>query len=57
VLGATFSNASTASHQAGQTPVHASAAGVTAGVDPRTTASGLASTAATTVDQVRRSIR
>jgi RNA polymerase sigma-70 factor (ECF subfamily) len=56
VLGATFSNASTASQQARQAPVHASAAGVTAGVNPRTTASGLATTAATTVAQVRRSI-
>jgi RNA polymerase sigma factor (sigma-70 family) len=56
VLGATFTNASAASQQARQAPVHATAAGVTAGVDPRATASGLASTAATTVDQVRRSI-
>jgi RNA polymerase sigma-70 factor (ECF subfamily) len=56
VLGATFTNASVASQQARQAPVHASVAGVNAGLDPKATATGLASTAATTVDQVRRSI-
>jgi RNA polymerase sigma-70 factor (ECF subfamily) len=56
VLGATFTNASAASQQAGQAPVHASIAGVAAGLDPKATASGLASTAAATADQVRRSI-
>jgi len=56
VLGATFTNAGSASQQARQAPVHASAAGVAAGVDPKATVSGLASTAATTVDRTRRSI-
>jgi RNA polymerase sigma-70 factor (ECF subfamily) len=56
VLGATFTNASAASQQAGQAPVHASVAGVAAGLDPKATASGLAGTAAVTADQVRRSI-
>jgi RNA polymerase sigma-70 factor (ECF subfamily) len=56
VLGATFTNASAASQQAGQAPVHASVAGVAAGVNPKATASGLASTPAATVDQLRRSI-
>ncbi len=56
VFGATFTNASAASQQARQAPVHASVAGVAAGLDPKATASGLASTAATSVDQVRRSI-
>lgn len=56
VLGATFTNAAAASQQAHQAPVHASVAGVTAGVNPTATASGLVSTAATTVNQLRRSI-
>jgi Meckel syndrome type 1 protein len=56
VFGATFTNAGAASYQAGQAPVHASVAGVAAGLDPNATASGLATTAAATADQVRRSI-
>ncbi len=56
VLGATFTNANAASQQADQAPVHVSAGGVAAGVDPKATASGLASTAATTVDRASRSI-
>jgi RNA polymerase sigma-70 factor (ECF subfamily) len=56
VLGATFSNASSASQQAHQAPVHASLAGVSAGADPKATASGIARTTATVVDSARRSI-
>jgi RNA polymerase sigma-70 factor (ECF subfamily) len=56
VLGATFTNAAAASQQAHQEPVHATVAGVTAGINPKATASGLVSTAATTVNQLRRSI-
>jgi hypothetical protein len=56
VLGATFSNATTASQQARQAPVHLSTGGVTAGLDPGATAQGLAGTAATAADQLRRSI-
>jgi hypothetical protein len=56
VLGATFTNAAAASQQAHQEPVHASVAGVTAGINPKATASGLVSTADTSVNQLRRSI-
>jgi hypothetical protein len=49
VLGASFTNAGSASQQARQAPVHAGLAGVTAGVNPTATASGI-------VDTGRRSI-
>ena len=56
VLGASFTNASSASQQARQAPVHLGGGGVTAGLDPRATATGLNSTASTIVDPARRSI-
>ncbi len=56
VLGASFSNAGSASQQARQAPVHAGLAGVSAGVNPGATASGITTTPTSVVDTVRRSI-